>query len=336
MTLSAADPVEIELGDVGVVAIGRNEGARLLGCLKSTLGRAAVVVYVDSGSSDGSVPAARALGVKTVELNMTLPFTAARARNAGFALIAKEAPHVQFVQFVDGDCEVVSGWLKTARDCLAAQPDVAAVFGRRRERHPEVSIYNRLCDEEWAVDPGEVKYCGGDVMIRADAFRAVGGYRDSLIAGEEPELCVRLRQRGYRIVCLPAEMTLHDAAIERFRQWWRRSTRSGHSFAEGAYIHGAPPERHRVRESRRIWLWGAAVPAGILTSIFVLGLPGAASALIYPAQMTRLYLRRRYKSNVPLRASLFQVLGNIPEALGQLRFHSNRLRNREIQIIEYK
>ncbi len=184
--------------------------------------------------------------------------------------------------------------------------------------------------------PGEVKYCGGYVMMRVEALQLVGAYRPSLIAGEEPELCVRLRQNGWKIVCLPLAMTLHDAAITRFSQWWRRSVRTGHAFAEGAYLHGAPPERHWVRESRRVWLWGAGVPAVILLSSLLLGPNWLLLALVYPAQVARLYVKRARASEKPLWASIFLVLGNFPEAAGQAWFYVNLLRGRAGQLIEYK
>ena len=107
----------------------------------------------------------------------------------------------------------------------------------------------------------EARAFGGDVMIRAAALENVGGYRDDLIAGEEPELCIRLRAAGWRIWRLPYEMTSHDAAMTRFSQWWRRAMRAGYAFAQGAHLHGASPERHWVWESRRAWLWAAMAAA---------------------------------------------------------------------------
>ena len=103
------------------------------------------------------------------------------------------------MQFIDGDCEIARDWIQKALSFLERHPDVCAVFGRRRERYPSVSIYNRLCDIEWDVPIGPAKAFGGDVMIRAAALDAVGAYRNNLIAGEEPELSVRLRAQGWRI-----------------------------------------------------------------------------------------------------------------------------------------
>ena len=127
-------------------------------------------VYVDSGSSDGSVQRARDLGADVIELDMRVPFTAARARNAGFRRLREISPDLEYVQFVDGDCELIDGWLEDAISFLNAHADVGAVCGRRRERYPERSIYNWLCDREWDGPVGDVRYCGGDVMMRADAL----------------------------------------------------------------------------------------------------------------------------------------------------------------------
>ena len=192
------------------------------------------VVYVDSGSTDGSLQWAKQAGVDTIELDVSVPFTAARARNAGFRRLRALAPDLKFIQFIDGDCELNRKWPDTALSFLGSHDHVCAVFGRRRERYPERSVYNLMCDQEWDIPLGEVKACGGDVMMRIDALDAGGGYREDLIAGEEPELCVRLRAAGWKIWRLDHEMTLHDAAMLHFSQWWRRQMRSGYAFAQGS------------------------------------------------------------------------------------------------------
>lgn len=324
------------LSDTAVVAIGRNEGERLRACLASVVGRVGLVVYVDSGSTDGSVALARAAGAEVVDLDLRQPFTAARARNAGLARALERCPELARAQFVDGDCEVVDGWLERAHAFLQAEPQVAVVCGRRRERHPERSVYNRLCDLEWDTPVGDARACGGDALMRVDALRAVGGYRDDLIAGEEPELCVRLRAAGWRVHRLDAEMTRHDAAMTRFGQWWRRTLRSGYAFAQGAALHGAPPERHWVRETRSALAWGVALPLAALLLIAGGGAWGALLLLLYPAQVARLALRSRRWIPIPWRRASFLVLGKLPEALGVLRFGVHRLSGRHGRLIEYK
>lgn len=322
--------------DIGVVVIGRNEGERLRRCLVSVTAFITRVVYVDSGSTDDSVEMARAMGVTVVELNTAIPFTAARARNEGFRRLQAMASDLSYVQFVDGDCEVVAGWLERAVEFLDQYQDVAAVCGRRRERHPDRSIFNMLCDMEWATPVGEARACGGDGMIRIDAFKNSGGYRDDLIAGEEPELCVRLRSNGWRIWRLDAEMTLHDAAMTHFRQWWKRAVRGGYAYAQGAHIHGAPPERHCVRESRRAWAWGVMLPLLVLVMTFVSPMTGGVLFFAYPLQVVRIALRADLTSKANWLRSFFLVLARFPEAQGQLRFLATRLRGKRGVLIEYK
>ncbi|QHG64863.1 glycosyltransferase family 2 protein [Pseudomonas putida] len=321
---------------IGVVVIGRNEGQRLERCLLSLMGRADQLVYVDSGSSDGSVQLAHRLGVEVVALDMAQPFTAARARNEGFACLQAIVPGIRHVQFVDGDCEVDAGWLGKAQAFLDQHPDVAVVCGRRRERFPQRSVYNLLCDLEWDTPVGEAKACGGDALMRVDAFMAVSGFRPELIAGEEPELCVRLRAGGWKVWRLPDEMTLHDAAMTRFGQWWRRSLRAGYAYAEGAYLHGQTPERHWLRESRRAWLWGLNLPLAIFAVSLLSGGWGLLLLLVYPLQIVRLARRGERSTRENWWQAVFLVLGKFPEMLGQAKFLLNRYAAGKALLIEYK
>ncbi len=312
---------------LGAVIIGRNEGDRLVACLASIPDSVSPVVYVDSGSTDGSVAAAKAAGAHLVALDMTVPFTAARARNAGFdALMA--ARQVSYVQFIDGDCVLQPGWLAEAVSFLENSPKVAVVCGRRRERFPEASVWNRLCDAEWDTPIGRAKACGGDALMRAAVVRQVGGFSAQLIAGEEPELCLRIRQASWEVWRLDVEMTLHDAAMTRIGQWWQRCRRAGHAFAEGAALHGSPPERHWVAETRRALAWGAGIPIatvlGTILSPWALLLPA-----LYGLQILRL---RRFG----LERAIFMTLGKIPEAVGVLGFWVNQVLRRRTKLIEYK
>ena len=310
---------------IDAVVIGRNEGARLGACLQSLQGRVRHLVYVDSGSTDGSVAAACVLGAEVVALDMRLGFTAARARNAGLAVL--DAP--EFVQFVDGDCEVQPGWLDAALVGFAEHPAAVVVCGRRRERYPEASVYNRLTDLEWDTPVGQARACGGDALMRFAAVQAAGGYDASLIAGEEPELCLRLARGGGEVWRIEAEMTLHDANLLRFGPWWRRMVRAGHAFAEGAARYGATPERHWVVEVRRAVLWGIALPLAVILAGLLHPL-GWLLALIYPVQVLRLARRGGFAWG------FFTVVGKFAEARGVLSYWVNRKRGRRRGLIEYK
>jgi GT2 family glycosyltransferase len=325
---------------IGVVVIGRNEGNRLRQCLLSLIGERRTVVYVDSGSTDGSVALARSLGVHIVELDLSIKFTAARARNAGFEYLLQVQPELELIQFVDGDCRVVEGWLERAASELVTQPEVVVVCGRRREEFPDNSIYNRLFDIEWNTPIGETKSCGGDSMMKVSAFKNVGGFNPKLIAGEEPELCLRLRQAGGKILRIDAEMTLHDAQMTRFSQWWKRSIRSGYAFTEGAWLHGGSPERHWVRESNRIWLWAVFLPifsvAGLLATrgFSILLLLMAHTFVAY-----RLYRRirvRGFDQKEAIFYALFCAIEKYPQLLGKIQFYIFRFLKRQRTIVEYK
>jgi glycosyltransferase involved in cell wall biosynthesis/GT2 family glycosyltransferase len=308
-------------------------------CLESVLAQTAAVVYVDSGSTDDSVAWARSRGAIVVELDQSRPFTAARARNEGVARLLEAHPQLTFVQFVDGDCEVDPGWLERGRRELEGRPDVAVVCGRRRERFPEASVYNRLCDMEWDTPVGETGACGGDALFRVSAFRAVGGYRASLVAGEEPELCLRLRAAGWKALRVDAEMTRHDAAMTRFGQWWRRTVRAGHAYAECSRLHRTGPLRLWAREYRSNWFWGLLLPLVALTAApFTSGL-SLLLLLGYLVLGWRVYRSRRRCPEARARAlvyAVFCVLGKFAQVTGQWRYHWGRLWSRPSALIEYK
>lgn len=320
-----------------MVAIGRNEGERLRRCLDSVLPHAPLTVYVDSESTDDSTELAKRMGAQVVRLDMSRPFTAARARNEGWRRLLELDPGMEYVQFVDGDCEVIDGWLEKARTFLDGRADVAAVTAWRRERYPQRSTYNLLCDIEWASGPvGSTKAFGGDAMLRLSVLRQSGGYLETLIAGEDDELCIRMRAAGWHIWRLDAEMTLHDAAMTRFSQWWKRSMRAGFAYAEGARLHGAPPERHFVRESRSAWLWGLVLPMLILI-VAVLVTPAALVGFaLYPLQVLRLFLRTQGPIHMRLARAGFLVLGKFAEAAGLVKSLAHRLSGTRGRLIEYK
>jgi GT2 family glycosyltransferase len=304
---------------IAAVAIGRNEGQRLVKCLKSLRGRLAPVIYVDSGSTDGSVERAENLGAHVVSLDLTVPFSAARARNEGVEELIRVVPDIDLVQFIDGDCELAPDWIDKAVKTLKASPDVVVVCGRRREREPMRTIYNRLIDMEWDTGVGEALACGGDALMRVREFRTVGGYDRALICGEEPELCRRMRLKGWRILRIDAEMTLHDADLTRFSQWWKRQVRCGHGYAEMMLRHF---RAHDLASG--VWLGWAASLVGTL----------------YLMLAYRIYRRRRRRGESVSSSVLYSmacILSKYAHVQGMLRFAWARwVMKKPTPIIEYK
>ncbi|HEB90436.1 MAG TPA: glycosyltransferase family 2 protein [Deltaproteobacteria bacterium] len=334
----------IQPEQIGVVLIGRNEGERLRQCLDAVPGFVGRVVYVDSGSSDDSVALARSRDVEVVELDLSTPFTAARARNAGFARLRREAPGIRAIQFIDGDCSLVPGWIEAAAEALSESPCRAAVCGWRRERFPEASIFNRFCDLEWKAPPvGDVGPFGfgGDVMIRVPAFESAGGYDEGLIAGEDPDLSARLRFAGHEVIRIDRDMTLHDADMHSLRQWWTRSVRGGHAVAELAWRYR--DEGLFARHLRSLLIWGILLPAFFLSSPVFFGVSFWKAWLVittlYGLQILRIARSQdpaRFDRKEALLWGLSCVGSQLPTAIGALTFAWSRLRGRRRELIEYK
>jgi len=313
---------------IGTVVIGRNEGDRLRRCLLSVPPRHPRAVYVDSASTDGSVVVARELGFEVVELDSSQPLNAARARHHGFLRLLQLFPELKLVLFIDGDCELVNGWIDHALSQLDMRPDVAVICGRRRERYPERSIFNRICDIEWDTPIGDAAACGGDSIMRVQAYRDAGGFNPSVVAGEEPELCQRIRRHGWKILRTNADMTWHDANLTMVSQWWRREFRTGYGGLDVQHRFGVR-DFASINLKSRLWTlgWPLAVCAfgglgaavgGAVTALAVSGLLFS----LLPLQMLRLAVRAR-RRGLPIREALgygtLIMLAKWPQALGQLR-----------------
>ena len=326
---------------LGIVAIGRNEGTRFQQCLESfkSLDLDFTFVYVDSGSTDNSVQYAKEAGYAVVELDTTIPFTAARARNAGVNFLKETQPELSYIQFIDGDCQIDAKWLSTAMETLDEETELAVVCGRRAEIKPDASLYNLLIDKEWDTPIGYAKACGGDAMYRASAFFDVNGFNDSIIAGEEPELCYRLRKQGWKIKRIDESMTYHDAALYSFGAWWKRAERYGHAAFEGAWRYGRESEHYYVKEVAGIIAWGGGLPLIFIASGFyyfpLLAVPVSMGLL----QWNRLSSYFKSTGNPPdvatKRAGL-TLICKIAEMKGGLRFLINKILGKRNEIIEYK
>ena len=318
--------------NIGVVVIGRNEGERLKKCLYSVVKDSYTVIYVDSGSSDNSVEFAKELGIHVVDLDMNKLFTAARARNEGFKALLTISPQIKYVQFVDGDCEVIDGWFEQALSTFFKNVDkgnLAIVFGLCKERFPHASLYNYEADKGWRIQPGYTETCGGNFLILAKVFASAQGFNESLIAGEEPELCLRIRRAGWEILSVSEDMVWHDINLHSFYQWCKRSIRTGHAYAEVAWMHRKFPEKYWYMHNIRIFCWGLLLPL-ILVLLSFFNICFLALFFIYPAQIGRLALKEGWLY------AYFCVLAKFPHAIGQGKYILNNLLGKQSQLIEYK
>jgi cellulose synthase/poly-beta-1,6-N-acetylglucosamine synthase-like glycosyltransferase len=339
MTEVAVSASKLERQPVlSVVIIGRNEGERLERCILSAQNVAgwtpAEILYVDSGSTDGSVDLAARLGAIVLPLSPGA-FTAARARNLGWRQAKGD-----LILFLDGDTILDADFPLAALAELQKDATNAAAWGHRREICPCLSVYVRVLDLDWVFAPGETPYCGGDVLMRRAALEAVGGFDDTLIAGEEPEMCRRMRTLGWHIQHIDHPMTLHDLAITRFSQYWRRALRAGYAFAavSARFRNTTDPmwsEDARRNRLRGIF-WLVTPLIALAASIAFLSLlPSAVWLLILLAAAARTASQNRWK-RAPWTTSLLygfhSHLQQIPIFFGQLQF----LFNRNKALMEYK
>jgi GT2 family glycosyltransferase len=306
---------------VGFVIIGRNEGARLKRSLESVTSVSNRVVYSDSASTDGSAELAASLGATVVELPSDGQLSAARGRNAGYAELTKRFPDCDAVQFLDGDCVLQPTWIGPALNFLRENPRVGVVCGRRFEACPDASIYNALCDREWNTPIGEATECGGDALVRVEAFDQVGGYRPGLRAGEEPEMTARMRAAGWKIWRIDASMTEHDAKILTLGQWWRRTQRGGYGYAQAWLATKGLPNRLYARNLRSAFIWAVAIPLIVIAVAIVARAPLALLSLplLYGLQFIRIG-RKSPPGRLRWIGAGLLLLAKFPEAIGAARY----------------
>jgi GT2 family glycosyltransferase len=314
-----------EASDVAIVVIGRNEGALLERSLRACTSASSTTIYADSGSSDESMIIAERLGVMAIALSPSKPFTAARGRNEGFERATKVVPGIKFVQFVDGDCELHPDWINTARDFLLKNPNVGIVCGQLHERFPERSIYNRLCEAEWKRPPGETGACGGIFMARAAVYEAAGGFDESISAGEEYDLCLRVRRTGWAVWRLAGGMATHDAALYRLSDWWERMARTGRVAAAGAIRYSGDDAAPHRQKCLSTMAWAIAIPACIMLLILIDG-KFAILLAIYPIRILR-WLSKGYPATFKndYAGATLLMIGTLAEFQGIIYEFSRRL-----------
>ena len=336
MTSASSAPV------LSVVVIGRNEGERLVRCLEAVRamvspGGPVEVIYVDSASSDDSPERAAALGARVLQVRPERP-SAALGRNAGWRVAG--AP---LVLFLDGDTILDPRFVVDSLPAFA-DPKVAIVWGHRREIHPEASVFNRVLDLDWIYPPGPSDFCGGDALVRTAVLKEVGGYDETLIAGEEPEMCRRIRAGGYAILHVDRPMTGHDLAMTRWSQYWRRAVRAGHAYAEVSERFrdsGLPFWEGEVRHNRRhvAILIGLPLVGGCAALLLHSWLPLVAALLALAALVLRTARRVGWKSpnlGTRLLYGAHSHLQQIPILVGQLGYYRDRAAGRRRDLIEYK
>jgi cellulose synthase/poly-beta-1,6-N-acetylglucosamine synthase-like glycosyltransferase len=326
---------------VSVVIIGRNEGERLQRCIASVQqahwgSLNYDIWYVDSRSTDDSLARAQALGVQTLVLPSG-PMCAAKARNLGW-----EEADGEFILFLDGDTELHPDFVNHALRALD-DSGLCAAWGHRRESNPQQSLYTRVLDLDWIYPPGITPYFGGDVLVRRIALAQVRGFDSTLNAGEEPELCARLRARGWKILHIDVPMTHHDLAVRSFKAYARRCYRSGIAYAEVTHRMQTLGDALWQREARRDLMHGLLYVTSPLLLALAFALHVLAGALLAALGMGLLLrsawrCRARADGNVllTLQYALHSHVQKIPALFGQLAWKRAHARKQRLSLVDYK
>jgi glycosyltransferase involved in cell wall biosynthesis len=217
---------------VSVVIKALNEEKRIAAAIESAL-RAVrrvggEVILADSCSSD-----------KTIELAMAYPIRVVKLANASERCcgvgpqLGYQHSRGEFIYLLDGDMQMLEGFLEVALDFMLAHPDIAGVGGQLVELNTESLEYiARSAQARDHVKPGAVDRLDGGGLYRRSAIEAAGHFSDrNLHSYEEFELAVRLRSQGWKLWRLPLDVVHHRG-------------------------HDAPPYRLLMRRWQTHYVWG--------------------------------------------------------------------------------
>jgi len=205
-----------------VIAV-RDDARRLERCLGSIAsgvadGPAAEIIVADNGSIDDSPVVARRAGARVLELP---GLTVAELRNRGAAAASSDA-----LAFVDADHEITRTWIRDGLDALAGDRVGAAgaLYAAPLDGTWVQRLYGALrgttigrCDTHWLGS--------GNLIVRREAFEAIGGFDVSLAACEDVDFCRRLRTSGWRLIADERLVSVHHgdpatlSALFRAERW---------------------------------------------------------------------------------------------------------------------
>lgn len=306
------------------VVIGFNEGAHLEACLRSVQGANLApgtweLLFVDGGSTDDSRAIAERLGVTI--LGGEKRRKAAENRNLGLAHARGE-----YVQFLDGDMVLDPSWPEAAMAVLARDTQVATVCGVLEERNRS-AVYRAL-QLDWESPEGPTRWCGGAAMFRRELLACVGGFPEDVAYGEEPYLCWRIRNELGRVIWhLPQRMALHDLAYKGFADYWRRSARTGETYAEIAARCRGTQDPLWSAEVRSNLMWTGLYGAGLIWFIAAPGGWRLLPLLPLAAVLARKALQR-IRRGTPVEVAVLYALhtyfAKLNIGYGILRWHWRR------------
>jgi acetyltransferase-like isoleucine patch superfamily enzyme len=181
------------------------------------------------------------------------------------------------------------------------------------------------------------------VLVRRDALAQVDGFDPNLKAGEEPEMCSRLRATGWVIEHIDEPMTGHDLAIRTWKAYWLRAKRSGMAYAEIAHKMQKKGDLMWQNEAKRDLVHGSIYLASplILAALYALSpLIPLIAAVLFFTLLIRTALRSAWKAPTNhmlcMQYAVHVHLQKIPSLFGQLAWRLNHRRGGATQWVDYK
>lgn len=195
--------------DISIVIIGRNAEWSIGRLLESVVARlppnvTSEIIYVDSASTDCTLEIVARYPARIIRLSAGKRLCASAGRFVGTQYATG-----QYIVFLDSDMELLGGWLERAIRLLERRPDIAVVSGIQVDTGGGMGDQRLVaggCSEDSFA---EARFAGSAAMFRREVLAKAGTWNPHIVSDEEPELCLRIRRAGYRIVQLNSLSVRH-------------------------------------------------------------------------------------------------------------------------------
>lgn len=198
---------------LSVIIVARNEERNIVRCISSVLKATASlkdveVLLVDSNSSDNTIEIAKQFPINIIRLKNGWQLSPSAGRFSGVNNTLGE-----YILIIDGDMELLDGWVDFALNYFMDHNKVAAVMGRHYDRYIQANMsYSSpqlRNDYKYSDKVEKIKYAFGSAIFRRSALLEVGNFHPYLRGEEEAEISYRLLKNGYELCILPHDAIFH-------------------------------------------------------------------------------------------------------------------------------
>jgi glycosyltransferase involved in cell wall biosynthesis len=254
------------------IIVARNEEKNIERCILSVIRALCVypeteVLLVDSCSNDETINVASKLSTRIIRLRSDWPQSPSAGRFLGVLNTSG-----RFILFIDGDMELIPGWLECAVDFLEKDDSAAAVVGRLYDRfqNKDGSSSSPSIGVEFKkmIGTQTTHFVPGSALFKRDILLKAGNFDPFLMAEEEADISDRIERLGFKLYFFDKDAVYHYCIFRDSLDEIKRRLRS-------QYYHGIVQFIAKAYSRRScLLLWRRFAKALLFSGVILLALVG--------------------------------------------------------------